>query len=255
MRRDSSVPAVFLHGFLGRGSDWDGLRERLAPRPTYAPDLPGHGATPLRPGVQSYASWVAWLTAWLDAHGLRRIHLVGYSLGGRVALAFALAQPQMVVSLTLESANPGLGDPQARAERARLDAERAARIRREGLRAFLADWYRLPLFASLDAHPGLREVLVARRSQQDAAVMARVIAEMSPGRQPDLTPRLAELSMPVLLVTGERDPKYPRLLQGMARRIPHARLVLVPQAGHHVHLEAEPAFEGLLRDFWDTVET
>jgi len=248
------TPVVFLHGFLGRGADWDALRRRFPSRPTHAPDLPGHGATPLRPGRQSYAAWVSWLADWLDARCLKRVHLVGYSLGGRVALAFALAHPQVVVSLTLESANPGLREPQARAERARLDAARADLIRRKGLRNFLESWYRLPLFASLDAHPGLREALITRRSQQNAEDMARVVAEMSPGQQPDLTPRLAELSMPVLLVTGERDPKYPQRLREMARRVPHARLVIVPQAGHNVHLEAEHAFGRLLLDFWAATE-
>ena len=205
-RSTSRIPAVLLHGFLGQGADWEALRRRWAPRPTYAPDLPGHGATPLRPGRQSYASWARWLAARLDERGLTRVHLVGYSLGGRVALAFALTHPQRVVSLALESANPGIGDPQARAERARLDAERAERIRRQGLRTFLEAWYRMPLFASLAAHPGLRERLVAQRSRQDAATMARVIAEMSPGVQPDLTPRLGELKMPVLLMAVEVSP-------------------------------------------------
>ncbi len=246
------MPSVlFLHGFLGHGADWKGLR-RLLPlqHRGYAPDLPGHGATPLTPGPQGYAAWVAWLTAWLDAHHLTRIHLVGYSLGGRVALAFALTHPQRVVSLTLESVNPGLSDPQARAERARLDAQRAEVIRRQGLRAFLEAWYRLPLFASLDAHPGLRATLIAQRSRQNAAHMARVIAEMSPGVQPDLTPRLGELDLPVLLVTGALDPKYPTLLRQMAEHLPRARYVEVPQAGHNVHREQPEALARWLEAFW-----
>ncbi len=256
MHPSTSLPVVLLHGFLGQGFDWGALRRRWAPRPTYAPDLPGHGATLLRPGPQSYASWVAWLAAWLDERRLTRVHLVGYSLGGRVALAFALTHPQRVVSLALESANPGIGDPQARAERARLDAERAERIRRQGqgLRTFLEAWYRMPLFASLAAHPGLRERLVAQRSRQDAATIARGSAEMRPGVQPDLTPRLGELKMPVLLMAGERDPKYPRLLNEMATRIPRAQLVVLPRAGHNVHLEAEAAFGEILEAFWAGTE-
>ncbi len=244
------IPAVFLHGFLGTGEDWQGVRRRVAPWPTYAPDLPGHGTTPLCPGVQGYASWVTWLHGWLDAHALEQVHLVGYSLGGRVALAFALAHPQRVVSLTLESANPGIEEPRARAERARLDARRADAIRRQGLRTFLENWYRLPLFASLDAHPGLRKRLIIQRAQQKAANMARVIEELSPGVQPDLTPHLDTLKMPVLLIAGERDPKYPALLQRVASRIPHAQTRIIPHAGHNVHLEAEAAFSQALLDFW-----
>lgn len=241
--------AVFLHGFLGTGADWAAIVTNCS-YPVYTPNLPGHGGTPLLPGRQRYATWVNWLAVYLSKHYLPPVDLVGYSLGGRVALAFALAYPSRVRTLVLESVNPGLGDPQARAERARLDTERAAFIRRHGLKAFLEAWYHLPLWQSLNRYPGLREQLITQRSHQDPEAMARVVTEMSPGVQPDLTPHLSQLKMPVLIITGEMDTTYTQRWQALLPHLPHAQQVIVPNAGHNVHLEQPEAYRQALQAFW-----
>ncbi len=242
---------LFLHGFLGTGADWAPIVSRLSIT-AITPDLPGHGETPLLPKRQSYATWVNWLAAFLAARHLPPAHLVGYSLGGRVALAFALAYPYRIRSLVLESTHPGLRDPAQRAQRARLDAKRAAYIRKHGLRAFLEEWYSLPLWRSLDAHPGLRERLITQRSRQNPEFMARIIAEMSPGVQPDLTSQLPQISFPVLIITGALDERYTQLWQRLLPRFSHAQVqhVVVPYAGHNVHLEQPEAYAAALTRFW-----
>ena len=221
-----------LHGFLGFAADWQPVQQHLQEWGNcLTPDLPGHGATPLLPGQQSYASWTAWLAQWLQARTTERVILVGYSLGGRVALAFAAAYPQRVQALALLSAHPGLESPSARAERARADAQRAAQIRQQGLPPFLEGWYRLPLFA-LEGQPDVRAALVASRQRQDPAAMARVIEEMSPGRQPSLWGALAALRVPLLYLAGAHDEKYRRVAARVARHVPGGRVCILSGVGH-----------------------
>ena len=248
MSAPAALPVlVCLHGFLGRGRDWEALAAALSGRfRCLTPDLPGHGRTPLLPGPQSYAAWTGWLAAWLNARGLDRVALVGYSLGGRLALAFAAAFPQRVRALALVSAHPGLTEPAARRARLAEDRARAEVIRTRGLAAFLETWYRLPLFGIADE--ARRQVLIARRSQQRSEAMAQVIAEMSPGRQPPLWDALARLPMPVAYIAGAADVKYAALAETIAARAPRVRRLLVPQAAHMVHLDAPQALAAVLLD-------
>lgn len=239
-----------LHGFLGTGADWHAVLRawaRLGPCPArvWAPDLPGHGREPLGE-APSYASWTAWLDARLPARG--PVVLVGYSLGGRVALAWAARHAERVAALVLLAAHPGLVEPAARARRAAQDAARAARLRRQGLRAFLEAWYRLPLFG-LRWRPGLRAALVARRARQDPAAMAAVVAGMSPGRQPPLWEGLARLAPRVVYVAGARDSKYAALARRLAGLRPALmRIAIIEHAGHMLHLDAPHAVARLLRE-------
>ncbi len=237
-----------LHGFLGTGRDWAAVAAALEGHARcLTPDLPGHGGTPLTAGVQSYAAWVQWLADWLDARHIATGAVVGYSLGGRVALAFAAAFPQRVRALALVSAHPGLTNAAQRQARRREDSARAEAIRSRGLAAFLETWYRLPLFGvTAEAQ---RQALVARRSQQQAEAMARVVAEMSPGRQPPLWEALARLPFPVAYIAGAADAKYAALAATVAQRAPQVQRFLIPQAAHMVPLDAPQALADILAAF------
>ncbi len=241
---------VFLHGFLGTGEDWAAVLQAWAragpcPARVWAPDLPGHGREPLG-GAPSYASWTAWLDARLPARG--PVVLVGYSLGGRVALAWAARHPERVAALVLLAAHPGLVEPAARARRAAQDAARAARLRQQGLRRFLEAWYALPLFG-LGRRPGLRAALVARRAQQNPEAMAAVVAGMSPGRQPALWTALARLAPRVVYVAGARDGKYVALARRLTDLRPALmRIAIVEHAAHMLHLDAPHTVARLLRE-------
>ena len=232
------LPVLFLHGFMGTGADWRAVGDSLARRGVewLAPDLPGHGNSPLLAEGQSYAAWSNWLAKLLDERALEQVALVGYSLGGRVALAFALAYPDRVGALVLVSANPGIEDEEDRAARLRTDEERAALIRSQGMEAFLAAWYSMPLFESLHSRPALLERITAARVSQNADAMAEVISAMSPGRQPSLWHDLPRLTMPSLWLAGALDPKYPKIA-ARAAKASHGRVLIVPSAGHNIPAE------------------
>lgn len=250
-------PIVFLHGFMGTGDDWTEIASRFSDRfNCLLPDLPGHGETPLNDEI-SYAAWAEILRDELLAQGINHFLLVGYSMGGRLALYFSLTYPEMVEKLVLESANPGIDIATERAERAALDDKLAARLRRDGMEAFLEFWYNIPLFSSLNEYPALKDELIHKRADQNPENMARVLSELSPGRQPSLWARVAELKMPTLLVAGELDEKYCRITSQMAAtlskpvpsRVESSMRVTLPGCGHNAHLENPRLFGNHLAEW------
>jgi len=238
---------IFLHGYMGLGQDWEEIARPLSNQYyCLLPDLPGHGENSLdaQPG---YAAWATALRDTLLTQGLKRVILVGYSMGGRLALYFSLKYPEMVAGLVLESANPGITDPEKRMTRAAWDDKNAAMIKSEGLTSFLDDWYEMPLFASLKAIPGLKDELCRQRTQQNPENMTRIIRELSPGRQPDLWQRLPDLSPPTLVVAGLLDEKYTKISQRMAELLPDCNLALIPACGHNAHREQPDQYLEILR--------
>ncbi len=238
-------PLVFLHGFLGRGDDFLPIAAELQKHFfCLLPDLPGHGenttGNPERPlNFPLLAERFAVLT---DIFRLEEYTLVGYSMGGRVALYLACRFPRRVRALVVESANPGLEGERERRARLAADRQRAARMEREGMAAFLEFWYALPLFASLQRRPHLRERIKTQRARNAPRWMGKIMVELSPASQPSLWDELSAMRQPTLLVSGALDSKYARLMQRMAKRMPQANLAIVEQAGHNVHLERPLAY-------------
>jgi len=224
---------ALLHGFTQTGRSWAPLLPALATRfDVCTPDIPGHGArAAVRAGM--------WEAADLLSGECGAGRWLGYSMGGRLALHVALARPALVERLVLVGATAGLDDSAARAERRRADEEGAARLERDGLDAFLAEWLAGPLFASLDPTAAGMEA----RRENTAAGLAASLRLAGTGAQEPLWDRLGQLAMPVLCVAGERDERFAALAGRMAASIgPNAGVALVPGAGHAAHLERPDAF-------------
>src|SRR5579871_1664991 len=144
-------PLMLLHGFTGCARSWACAQAQLSARfRLIMPDLMGHGASdsPSDPARYRIERCVADLIGIMDAMDVRQTHLLGYSMGGRVALAAALQHPARFASLILESASPGIEHRAQRRARVESDNELAAFIEREGIAAFVARWERIPLFSS-----------------------------------------------------------------------------------------------------------
>lgn len=244
---------VLLHGFTGSGANWDGPAAFLhkAGYPVLAPDLPGHGANlPAAPDDYTMEAAAAQLAARIERETGGPVHLLGYSMGGRLALYFALHYPALVRSLALESASPGLATAEERAARRAADDALAARIEWEGIPAFVAYWESLPLWQSQARLPATTLLwLHEKRLRNDPTGLARSLRGMGTGAQPSLWERLGELSLPVLLLAGEEDAKFVATARQMAARIPQAQLVVVPDAGHTIHLEQPGAWREALLGF------
>ena len=246
-------PLLLLHGFTASAAGWGPLAAAWAPFfTTLSVDLPGHGrsASPAEVAAYTMAATVADLVAVLDRKGIPRAHVLGYSMGGRVALALAVAHPERIGALVLESASPGLAGAGERAARVAADAALAERIEREGVPAFVDYWENLPLWAgqarlSADARAALR----AGRLQNNPVGLANSLRGLGTGSQSPLWDRLGDLACPTLLVAGYDDAKFSDLARRMAEAIPNNELLLAHNAGHAVHLEQPAVFARLVRDF------
>jgi 2-succinyl-6-hydroxy-2,4-cyclohexadiene-1-carboxylate synthase len=245
---------MLLHGFSGAAISWREVLPRLISRyRIIAPDLLGHGATgapedPARYGIELQS---ADLAAILDALNIDRVGLHGYSMGGRLALYTAIAYPSRFSALSLESASPGLDSEDERFARRHSDEALAARILEHGIGAFVNEWEQLPLFSTQSALP-LTVLTVQRetRLNQRPVGLANSLRGMGTGVQPSLWDRLDELSMPVQLMTGALDAKFEEIGDQLTKRIPHARRVRVPEAGHTIYLEQPDAWLETVQAFF-----
>lgn len=246
-------PLVLLHGFTGSVENWDTHITAFAERfRVLAVDLPGHGQTDSPADVTRYhmQHTARDLIALFEQVGAAPAHLLGYSMGGRLALYLALTYPAHVQSLILESASPGLATLSERDARIRQDELLAARIEREGIEAFVSFWESIPLFGSQQALPEeVRQRLRDQRLKNNAQGLANSLRGMGTGAQPALWDRLAELKMPALLLAGALDTKFVHIAQQMHAQLPDARLAIIPDAGHTLHLEAPDVFRAQVLGF------
>lgn len=246
-------PLLLLHGFTGSSATWARFLDRFARRRrVISPDLIGHGASdaPFDPLRYRMERCVEDLLAVLTALDAERADVLGYSMGGRVALHLAAAAPARVRSLVLESASSGLADLAERQNRIAADEALAERIERDGVEAFVDYWQRLPLFASQAALPAeVRARLREQRLRNTPIGLAASLRGMGAGQQEPLWQRLGALDMPALLIAGALDRKYCEIAASMSAAMPAAQMTIVPNAGHTVHLEQPQTFEQLVMEF------
>jgi 2-succinyl-6-hydroxy-2,4-cyclohexadiene-1-carboxylate synthase len=224
---------VFLHGFTHTGASWRAVVAELGERyRALAPDIRGHGTAGERRPID-FASCTDDVLALVDDP----FTLVGYSMGARLALRCVLAAPDRVQRLVLVGATAGIADDVERAARAEEDEQLAAELE-SGLdiETFARRWAAQPLLRRLPE--AVAAAAHQDRLRNDPAHLAAALRGIGAGSMSPLWGRLGELSMPVTLIAGERDSKYRKLGERMAAAIPGARLLVVPAAGHAVHLEA-----------------
>jgi 2-succinyl-6-hydroxy-2,4-cyclohexadiene-1-carboxylate synthase len=247
-------PAVLmLHGFTGSVTTWAPLRALLNTHfTTIAVDLPGHGQSGAPPDAARYslARFADDLRQTLDTIGVERAAVLGYSLGARAALQFALAFPERTAALVLESGTPGIDDVAERDARVASDSELAATIERDGIVPFVDYWEKLPLWSSqASLSPAAATRLREQRLANNAEGLANCLRGAGTGTLPSVSERLSELAMPVLILAGAMDEKFAAVGTRMAGSITGSRLEIVEGAGHAVHLERPDDFSRLVSDF------
>lgn len=252
-RAGHGVPVLLLHGFTGSAASRHAHQQELEKDfDTLAIDFLGHGNSDSPTDTARYSmEWTLCdLEAILDRLEIARANVLGYSMGGRVALQFAHAHPERVSALILESASPGIADAAERAQRAASDMQLAETIERDGLETFVEYWTNLPLFASQARLPdAARARLKSRRLQNNPAGLANSLRGLSVGKQTSLWQQLKNIETRTLLIAGAFDQKYTTLAHRMGSALANARAEIVPNAGHAVHLEQPELFSHLVYNF------
>ena len=246
-------PLVFLHGFTGSAETWAPFRAAFdAEYRMIAVDLPGHGksSSPSDPERYRFDRLGDDLVRVLDSLSNERVVVLGYSMGGRAALRFAVAHGDRVAGLVLESASPGIVDSEVRAERKKSDARLADDIEREGVEAFVARWETLPLWATQSSMPdSTRARLRDQRLANDSRGLANSLRGAGSGEDAPLLEVATKIMAPALIIAGALDSKYVALGRLLEGSIPDARLKVVGDSGHTVHLEQPEAFTAATLEF------
>jgi 2-succinyl-6-hydroxy-2,4-cyclohexadiene-1-carboxylate synthase len=245
-------PALVLHGFTGSAVAMAPLVAALASggRTVIAIDLPGHGtAAALRPATIDHCSSIVHTAA---SRLGPPVHLLGYSMGGRMALAAAIARPDLFATVTTIGASGGILGAVERAARRAADEQLAADIVTNGVAWFVQHWESQPLFAS-QASRLAPAVLTAQREQRlagDPDGLAASLRGMGTGVMAPVHAALASLAVPLLALAGADDTKFVALATELAASSPAATAELVADAGHAAHLENETAVVSTVAAFW-----
>lgn len=250
--QDGSKPTVvFLHGFLGSGDVFKPmiLRMSIAINPILI-DLPGHGGTqfPNDPKRYQLPQQLNDLHLLLEQLISGPFFLYGYSMGGRLALRYALTRQERLKGLILESTSHGIQGLGAARSRMDEDAQRSAEIL-ENYPVFLDNWNRMQMFVGGRPHQADLDAYLEIQSRQDPIGIANSLIGFSAGLMPDVRSRLKMLQVPVLLIAGGYDPVYVRSAGMMASLLPVHEKVVISTAAHRVHLDSPDSVSAHLTSF------
>lgn len=247
----ASKTVVFLHGFTGSTKTWIPITKQFPETiKCIAVDLLGHGETdsPIDPSRYQVKEQLMDLHELFVSLHMINFTLVGYSMGGRVALAFALEYPNMVNQLILESASPGLKTHKEKQDRIVADEKLAERIEVEGMEMFIDFWQDIPLFLSQKKLTEHKQYSIRQeRLQQSSIGLANSLKGIGTGQQPSYWATLDQLKMPVLMITGELDQKFNLIAQQMKNSIISAEHVQVSAVGHAIHVENPVQFATIIK--------
>ncbi|HSX25876.1 MAG TPA: alpha/beta fold hydrolase [Chlamydiales bacterium] len=208
LKKGHGLPLVFLHGLLGTAADWEAVCDHLPTCHCIGFDLPGHGRSPFLEEFQ------------ID---IPRFHLIGYSMGGRIALQYAAKHPEQIASLTLLSVHPGLATQEEKQNRLLSDTNWAKLLFELSIDDFLTRWYDQPLFQPFRPDLNLRK-------NQNIPALAASLLHYSLAHQPHFTLHN--------VLIGEFDTKFRAL---------HANPLLIPNSGHMIHLENPKAVADIIQ--------
>ena len=242
---------VMLHGFTGSTKTWEQVASMLPQYRIIAIDCIGHGQTESPKDYTLYKmdNQLAVLEAVFEALQLTSFTLIGYSMGGRIALSYAVKYPGRVQTLILESASPGLRTEQERDTRKKADDALANKIELNGVTSFVNAWENIPLFASQKRLPQhLQQAIREERLQQNEQGLANSLRGIGTGMMPPMWDKLHTLSMPVTFITGALDTKFVDIAREMATSIQKVRHLIVNDVGHAIHVENPSEFATIVKE-------
>jgi 2-succinyl-6-hydroxy-2,4-cyclohexadiene-1-carboxylate synthase len=230
-----------LHGFAGGSWSYDGVLRTLSRTyDVHRPTLSYHdtGENDVRPNVD-FQQEVARLADEIARVARGPVDLVGYSMGGRLALGICVARRDLIRRLMLVSSRRGLDSSEEREKRRAADESWACLAEHVGTEAFLERWWAQPLFRSLSKLPASTlQTELGHRLRHHSAGLAAALRQLSLSQQPSYSSEVRTLDLPIVVLAGALDQKFVALGKHLAAELPQGRCVVVEDAGHHLLLEA-----------------
>ncbi len=250
----TKTPIIFLHGFTGNLFDWKFVKEKL--NNTFTPifiDLIGHGNSSSPDDVKFYTSksQVKFLKMILEKLNLEEVILVGYSMGGRLALDFSYSYPQSVNALILESTSFGLESEMEQQKRINHDINLSKRIENSTIEEFINYWQNIPLFNSQRklSKEILANVKKEKIEKNNFVGLKNSLLGFSTGKMRNYFKLISNFNFPILLITGELDDKFTNIAKRVNPLLNNSKMKIVKNAGHNIHLEKPEEFLKLLNTF------
>jgi 2-succinyl-6-hydroxy-2,4-cyclohexadiene-1-carboxylate synthase len=253
----SKIPLILLNGFSGSAEDWIFFLNNIPNDITAAAlNIIGHGKSdsPKNGNFYNAGSIALQIKTLIEELGFEKVILIGYSMGGRAALSFASKFPERVSAMILESTSFGIKNEKERKNRIKEDARLAEFILAKNIETFVDYWLSLPLFNSLKNLPPEKfQELKKSKLQNSKTGLANILKEFSTGKMPYFLNNPEIFNFPVLLISGELDKKYKSQNEKAVKIIPHSTSVVIPNAGHNVHLEKPEEFINFTHKFLESI--
>ena len=250
--RGEGMPLICLHGFGEAGDTWDKLN--LPGFRLYCVDFLGHGVSDRshNPVLYQFDTVLRHLYTLIHTLvGEEPYGIMGYSMGGRMALQYAaMYELSRLMFLVLESASAGIEDINERQERAAADEVLAHKIETHSIEWFEEMWSKLPIFATQQKlSPAVQHTIKERRLSNTPEVLAHTLRGTGQGMTPYVGNKIADLEMEILYVSGALDTKYDDIGKTIFGFCENSAHVSVPEAGHNVHTEMPDEFNDIVNLF------
>ncbi len=211
-----------LHGFLGMPDDWTTLLQAAdLPHAVFAEDVFNAGP------IDDMWSWGERFNRKAAAAPAPRV-VMGYSMGGRLAMHALMLQPDMWDAAIIISAHGGLATEAERQQRRLADEQWARRFAEEPWQPLMQAWNGRQVFSG----EGFR--FARHEADYDRTKLAAALRQWSLGRQDDLLPRLAQIQVPILWLTGADDDNYVQQAKKVVLKHPLSKIAHIPKAGHRL---------------------
>jgi len=245
---NETSPILFLHGFAGSSRTWNHIITQLNCY-TIALDIVGHGKSKFLDINSHYSlnDWSDELNFILNELEISKIKLCGYSMGGRLAIAFASKYPDKIEKLIIESAHLGIMDSLAKKKRYKEDLFLSKLIEKD-MSIFAEKWQKMPLFSNQKmrnekAYLNQQKI----RLSQNPLQLSYALRSFSQGKMKSYKNKFREFDFPILIINGSEDVKYKEIGKQMTKINPKAKQYVVPKANHNVHLESSQVFIDLIK--------
>jgi 2-succinyl-6-hydroxy-2,4-cyclohexadiene-1-carboxylate synthase len=244
---------LMLHGFTGSLDDWREIHSSLNPNFNYIGiDLVGHGRSDSSISVDKYRlqALSKQINDILNKLSIEQVIILGYSMGGRAALSFAINYPNKIRGLILESTTAGIESEKIRGDRINSDEELADYIESYSIEEFVELWMNKEIFNTQRRFSNEKLKNIRKKKTLNSKIgLANSLRGFGTGRMGYFGNKLNQISCPVLLINGELDTKFTKINSVLKKIFQNAKHKIIKNAGHNTHIEEPGRFVSIINEF------